>query len=119
LLSGIGIVELDPLADGCCVMARHLSIISFMSPLVPTIFSSFIVFWQFSLICCMSRRPARHFAILHHALMWLSGVEGVLWIVRTGAPWRGVEQCFSPVQPLEPEGFWQWESAGRAAIHAL
>ena len=36
-------------------------------------------------------------------------VEGVLWIVRTGSPWRDlpevfVEQRVSTVQPLEPEG---------------
>jgi putative transposase len=40
-------------------------------------------------------------------------VEGVLWIVRAGSPWRSargvrrVEQRVPPLQPLEREGVWQ------------
>jgi transposase len=38
-------------------------------------------------------------------------INGVLWRLRTGAPWRDVPECYGPWQPLY-ERFARWETDG-------
>ena len=38
-------------------------------------------------------------------------INGILWILRTGAPWRGLPECYSPWGTVASR-FYRWKRVG-------